>query len=279
MTAFKSKFIDAAGIKTHYLEEGSGPPLVLVHGGGAGADSWGNWKDCIPLYAPRFRVIAVDMVGFGRSEKPDPARYRYSQINRNAHLAAFIGAIDCGPVNLIGNSMGGATSLGVAIQAPQLLEKLVLMGSAGLDISNPDPAAKKALGAYDFSVEGMRKIMLALTGPRYRMDETLLRYRHELTLDPDTKRALTAINEVNRAEGMSYSEEAIRSVKTPTLVVGGKEDQVAVLARNYRFLELLQNSWGFILPHCGHWVMIESPKEFVSITTSFFQTDMFSAER
>jgi len=277
MAEFRSEFVDAAGIKTHYLTAGSGPLLVLVHGGGAGADAWGNWKGCIPLYAPHFKVIAVDMVGFGKSEKPDPAGYTYSQSNRNKHLSAFIRALGAGAVNLIGNSMGGATSLGVAMERPDLVNKLVLMGSAGLDVANPDPSAKKALGAYDFTPEGMRKIMLGLTGSRYQMDEELLHYRHKLTLEPDARRALAAINKANAAEGLTYPEEAIRTVKTPTLVVGGKEDKIAILARNYRFLELLENSWGFILPHCGHWVMIESPKEFVSVTSAFFQSDMFTA--
>lgn len=277
MAAFDSKFIDADGIRTHYLEAGTGRPLVLVHGGGAGADSWGNWKDCIPLYAQDFHVIAVDMVGFGKSEKPDPAGYVYSQTNRTQHMAAFLEAIDLGPVNIIGNSMGGATSLGIAMERPELIAKLVLMGSAGLNINNPDPAAKKALGGYDFTVDGMRKIMKALAGPNYKIDEELLHYRHELTLDPETKTALGAIQKVTKSEGLSYSEDAISAVKIPTLVVGGKEDKIAVLARNYRFLELLENSWGFILPHCGHWVMIERPKEFVSVTKDFFQSGMFGA--
>lgn len=276
MSEFQSKFVDAGGIKTHYLEAGSGPPLVLVHGGGAGADSWGNWKGSIPLYAGNFNVIAVDMVGFGKTATPDPDTYTYSQTNRTKHLIAFLEELGKGPVNIIGNSMGGASSLGVAIESPKLLAKLVLMGSAGLDVDNPDPNAKKALGGYDFTVEGMRNIMLSLTGPGYVIDDEILHYRHELTLQPGIKRALAAIGATNRKEGMSYSEDAIASVKTPTLVVGGKEDKIAVPARNYRFLELIENSWGFMLPHCGHWVMIESPDEFVAITTSFFKSDMFT---
>ena len=142
-----SQTIEIEGVRTHYLEAGEGPVLVLIHGGGSGADAWGNWRGCLEVYAAQFRTIAVDMPGFGRSERPDPARFDYGQANRNRHMAAFIRAVGGDdPVLLIGNSMGGATALGVTIEHPELVRKLVLMGAAGLDISNPDPAAKKGAG-------------------------------------------------------------------------------------------------------------------------------------
>ncbi len=266
-----SCFLDVDGIETHYLESGEGPPLLLVHGGGAGADAWGNWSACLPLYARTFHVIAVDLVGFGRSAKPDPSVYEYTQAQRNRHLAAFISKLGTGAVNLIGNSMGGATSLGVAMERPDLVRKLVLMGSAGLAISNPDPQFIKSLSAYDFTLEGMRRTMQALTGPGYVVDEVLARYRYELTLTHEARRAIEAI----RISKLTYEREQIAQVATPTLVVGGKEDKIAVLARTYGYLELLPNSWGFILPRCGHWVMLEAPREFVAITASFFSDGLF----
>ena len=267
---FASKYVDANGIRTHYLEAGAGVALVLIHGGGAGADSWGNWKDCIPLYAPHFRVIALDMVGFGRSDKPDPASFAYTQEDRNAHVIAFIEALKLGAVNIVGNSMGGATTLGVAMRRPDLVRKMVLMGSAGIAVDNPEPEARKAL-AFDFTKEGMRRLMKALAGPHYPIDEKLLEYRLALAIEPAAKAALLAM----RSGRLTYADEEVAKIKVPTLVVGGKLDKIAVLARTYRFLELLENSWGFILPHCGHWVMMEAPKEFSRITTAFFQTDVF----
>src|SRR6516165_8936589 len=101
---FASHYLDVDGIRTHYLEAGSGPTLVLIHGGGAGADAWGNWRGCIPLYARHFRVVAVDMVGFGKTDKPDPAHFGYTQEDRNAHMIGFIGKLNVGAVNIIGNS-------------------------------------------------------------------------------------------------------------------------------------------------------------------------------
>ncbi|MGE4408988.1 MAG: alpha/beta fold hydrolase [Sphingobium sp.] len=275
----ESKFIDIAGVKTHYLETGSGPVLVLIHGGGSGADAWGNWRGCLDGYARHFRTIAVDMPGFGRSGRPDPEQFDYGQANRNRHMAAFIEAVAGEePVFLIGNSMGGATALGVAIARPDLIRKLVLMGAAGLDISNPDPAAKKILASYDYTPEGMRTLMSVLAGSHYRIEDELVQYRYELTMAPGSREALGAINRKLAQEGMTYPREEIAKVQTPTLVVGGKEDQVAVLARTYGFLDLLPNSWGFVLPHVGHWVMIEAPGEFAAITTAFFQDGLFEVQ-
>lgn len=274
----KSQFIEIGGLKTHYLEAGQGAPLVLIHGGGSGADAHGNWKDCIPAYAKNFRVFAVDMIGFGQSAKPDPAKHNYGQTGRNAHMAAFIEAVGGGkPVYLIGNSMGGATALGVTIMRPELVKKLVLMGAAGLDVSNPDPAPRQALGSYDYTPEGMRRLVSVLAGPSFNVSDELIDYRYKLTIQPGAREAMKAIHEHMRDDPMIYPKEQIAAVKTPTLVVGGKLDQIAVLARTYGYLELMPNSWGFVLPHAGHWVMMEAPKEFVTVTSAFFNDQMFGA--
>ncbi|MCC7274473.1 MAG: alpha/beta hydrolase [Alphaproteobacteria bacterium] len=275
-----SHFIDVEGLSTHYLEAGAGETLVLIHGGGSGADAYGNWKDCIGAYARQFHVIAVDMIGFGKSAKPDPATYNYGQTNRNKHMIAFLEAVAKGkPVLLIGNSMGGATALGVTIQRPELVKKLVLMGAAGLDIANPDPAPRKALGGYDFTPEGMRKLVSVLAGPHFNISDELVRYRHQLTIQPGSREAMTALHQHMQSDPMTYAREAIASVQTETLVVGGKLDQIAIPARIYGYLELMPNSWGFILPHVGHWVMMEAPQEFVTVTSAFFSGTMFRAPR
>lgn len=263
-------FVHIEGVRTHYLTAGQGPLLLLIHGGGSGADARGNWKDCLPGFAKHFRVVAVDMPGFGDSDRPDPALFDYGQTMRNRHMAAFIEHIGAGqPINIIGNSMGGATALGVAIERPELVRKLVLMGAAGLNIANPDPAAKKALGSYDYTPEGMRQLVGYLAGSRFQITDEMIEYRYQLTMRPGSREAMRAIHLRLQDDPMTYAPERIATVQAPTLVVGGKEDQVAVLARTYGFLDLIPNSWGFVLPHVGHWVMIEAPEEFVAVATAF----------
>lgn len=266
----ESRFADAGGIRTHYLEAGEGAPVVLIHGGGAGADAYSNWRGVIPVLARDFRVIAVDMVGFGQSDKPDAANYEYSQSARNDHLAAFLKAADLAPAALVGNSMGGATALGVAMAEPDLVSRLVLMGSAGLNTEISD--ALLPILQYDFTIEGMRRLIAALTGERYQAPEDLVEYRHRLSIEPEARAAYQRIMAwIGAQGGLFYGEDEIARVKTETLVINGREDLVVPLKNAHRFCQLLENSWGYFIPHCGHWAMAEAPEDFTSAVSHFLK--------
>ncbi|MEI9852003.1 MAG: alpha/beta hydrolase [Sphingomonas sp.] len=267
----RSSFVDVAGVRTHYLEAGDGPALLLVHGGGAGADSRGNWQDCFAHFAPRFRVIAPDMIGFGKTDKPSPETYVYDQPGRNAHLAGFLDALELSGVAIVGNSMGGATAIGVALDRPELLSRIVLMGSAGLPIpERPSPQLLHNL-RYDFTMEGMRRVIGGLTAPGFEPSDEMVRYRYDLVDDPASRAALAAINAETARGTLNYAEDRLRTIAHPVLVVNGKEDGVSILPRAYRFLELLPNSWGYIVPHCGHWAMIEATEDFCGAVDRFLR--------
>lgn len=265
----KDLFVAAGGIRTHYLSLGDGPPVIFVHGGGAGADARGNWQHLLPEFASAgYRAIAVDMMGFGENEKPDPKQFEYSQSARVNHLQSFADALGLEKYSLIGNSMGGAVAIGAALSQPDRIGKMVLMGSAGLKAEIPKIAIQ-VLAGYDFSLDGMRRIMQALTGPDYTASDEVVAYRHELATRPDTKAAYAATMDWLRNNPFFYSDEEIRSITAPTLVVHGKDDQMVYVNFAYRFLELLPNSWGYILPRCGHWAMLEKPVEFTAATLNF----------
>ncbi len=265
-----SKFADAGGLRTHYLEAGSGSALVLIHGGGAGADSVGNWKDTVAPFARHFRVIAMDMVGFGDTDKPEPAHFEYSQSARVAHLRGFLAALGIQRASFIGNSMGGATALGLAASHPDAVERLVLMGSAGLNTSiHPDllPVIN-----YDFTRAGMLRLIRALVNERFEIDDALVDYRLARSLEPGTRAAYGATMKWIRDQGgLAYAPDVISSVRCPTLVINGKQDKVVPLANAYRFLELIDDSWGWIVPHCGHWAMIEHPDAFARTCLAFLR--------
>jgi 2-hydroxy-6-oxo-6-(2'-aminophenyl)hexa-2,4-dienoate hydrolase len=263
------RYVDVDGLRTHYLASGqTGVPIVLVHGGGAGADSIGNWTTVIATLSSHFRVFAPDMVGFGHTVKPRDASYAYTQDGRDAHLEGFLRALDVGPVVLVGNSMGGLTSLGVARRAPALLRALVLMGSAGIPIPPSDHLA--AIVEYDFSEAGMARLVEALTGQHFVPPPGMIRYRHVLSIEDDTRYAYERITGWMKARGGLQIEEAlIRLVSAPTLVVAGKNDRVVPVSCAYKFLELIPQSRGYIMPNCGHWPMIEYPAEFASVLKQF----------
>jgi 2-hydroxy-6-oxo-6-(2'-aminophenyl)hexa-2,4-dienoate hydrolase len=255
------------GVSTFYFDVGDGQPLVLIHGGGAGADSWSNWKDIVPAFGDGFRIIAVDMLGFGKTGKPD-GDFIYSQGARNRHLAGFLRALDLTAPVVVGNSMGGCTALGVAVEHPELIGKLVLMGSAGLVTAVHEDL--KPVVQYDFTRDGMVRLIRALTTDAFVIADSLVDYRFALATEPDTKRAYAAtMGWVRDQNGLSYPEDFIRRNTVPTLVVNGKNDKVVPVANAYKFLELIQQSWGYILPNCGHWAMIEQPAAFARITRDF----------
>jgi 2-hydroxy-6-oxo-6-(2'-aminophenyl)hexa-2,4-dienoate hydrolase len=264
----QENYTKANGIKTHYWEAGKGEALILMHGGGAGADAWGNWKGSISRFAENFRVFALDMLGFGKTERPDPAAFVYSQDARTKHLIAFIEALSLKPASLVGNSMGGATSLGVSMERPDLVKKLVLMGSAGLNTEISE--AIRVILSYSPTRENMRKLVSVLTNPAFQVDEELIEYRYNQTQQPGAMAALgAAMKWIAEQGGLYYDEGEISRVKTPTLIIGGKEDKVVPPEIAWKFTRLLENSWLYLIPHCGHWAMMERPQEFHAVTTNF----------
>ena len=264
----KSGYIDVHGVNTHYYEAGAGEALILLHGGGAGADSFGNWRGCLARFAEHYHVYAVDMIGFGCTDKPDPEHYSYTQQARNQHIVAVIETLGLASVNLIGNSMGGCTSMGVAIERPDLVNKLVLMGSAG--VRAPITDELKSIMNYDYTTDGMVRIVRGLTNPEFRFDEELVNYRHGLSIQDDTRQAYNAVmGWIREQGGLYYEEDYIARVTQETLVVNGKLDKVVPLSSAYKLLELINNSWGYIIPGCGHWAMIEKPAQFIAASLSF----------
>ena len=271
LSGAKSRFVDVNGINTHYYEAGAGEPLILLHGGGAGADSFGNWRGCLNSFADQFHVHAVDMVGFGFTDKPDPSDYPYSQQARNKHIIGVIETLGLAPVNLVGNSMGGCTSMGVAVERPDLVNKLVLMGSAG--VHTPITDELKAILNYDYTTAGMVRIVRGLTNPGFTFDDELINYRHGLSVREDTKRAYNAVMGWIRDQGgLYYEDDYMARISHKTLVVNGKLDKVVPLNCAYRLLELIENSWGYIIPACGHWAMIEKPDQFAAASLSFLSS-------
>ena len=266
------QFVKTGTFNTSYFEAGHGAPVLLIHGGGAGADSFGNWKVCFPLFANRMHTYAMDMVGFGQSDAPDPAQFSYTQEARNDQAIAFIEAIGCGPIDIVGNSMGGATALGVAMKRPDLVKSIVLMGSGGLNTSMN--AALEPVIHYDYTLDGMRKIVAVLANPKLEMSEELLQYRYQLSIDKGRMASYRATMQwVRDNGGLRYEESAIAAVKTRCLVFAGKDDLVVPLKENVRFLELLENSTGYFLPHCRHWAMMEYPELFAKVVMDFLSSN------
>ena len=106
--------LSVAGIKTHYLRAGSGEPVVLLHGLGASSYSW---RFAVPALADRFDVIAPDLPGFGRSDKPWD--HDYSVAGQHRWVMSFLDGLGVKKARFVGNSMGGVISLWAALETPE----------------------------------------------------------------------------------------------------------------------------------------------------------------
>ncbi|HET8985191.1 MAG TPA: alpha/beta fold hydrolase, partial [Trueperaceae bacterium] len=123
------------GVRCHYLEAGTGPPVVLLHGTAIDSASL-SFGPSLPFLAEHRHVMALDWPGYGLSERPSVTTTMEEYV---ALLEAFLDAKGLSAAHLAGFSMGGAVALGLALRAPQRVESLTLIGSYGLDARVPVP--------------------------------------------------------------------------------------------------------------------------------------------
>ncbi len=146
-----------------------------------------------------------------------------------------------------------------------LWEKFLLASSIG-----GVGAALAALTEYDFTYKGMERIVIALTNEGHVPDPAMVQYRLELSCLPPQNAAFGAtMKALKLRHGLWIEDEEIATVKHRTLVINGKDDKIVPGAHAFKYLELLENSTGVILPHCGHWAMIEHPTIFSNTVLQF----------
>jgi pimeloyl-ACP methyl ester carboxylesterase len=120
----------------------------------------------------------------------------------------------------------------------------------------------------------MRRIIASLANANFRVDEDLIQYRYQLSIDPGVRTGYSAFMRwIEEQRGLHRPAEFLARLKHQTLVVHGKQDRVVPLASAYRLLELIDNSRGYIMPHCGHWAMMEYPEVFSRVTLDFLLSD------
>jgi cis-3-alkyl-4-acyloxetan-2-one decarboxylase len=122
---FPSHFFDLDGLRYHYVDEGSGPTLLLVHGN----PTWSfAWRNLIKALSPHYRVLAVDHIGCGFSDKPQDYPYRLAQ--HVANLERFVTGLDLRNITLFGHDWGGAIGMGAAAATPERFSRFVLFNTA-----------------------------------------------------------------------------------------------------------------------------------------------------
>ena len=254
----------ANGIRTNYLEDGkdSDPTVMLVHGSGPGVTSYANWRLVIPALAENFHVVAPDMVGFGYSDRPEGVKY--SLDTWADQTVGLMDTLGIEKAHLVGNSFGGGIGLRIATKHPDRVDKLVLMGSMGVDF--PITEGLDAVWGYDGTLEGMKQGHGLLRLQRERSPATSSpQVRYEGATQPGFQESFSSMFPAPRqrwVESMTVPEDEIRALTDKVLIVHGREDQVIPLSNSYKLLELIDNADLAVFSHCGHWSMIERTADF-----------------
>jgi len=262
--------VEANGIRTNYLEAGSGDETVmLIHGSGPGVTAYANWRQVIPALAEHWRVIAPDMVGFGFSDRPD--NVNFSLQTWADQTVGVMDALGVQKAHLVGNSFGGAIALRIATQHPERVGKLVLMGSMGVPFQITE--GLDSVWGYEASVENMRKVLGYFTYAKEMIDDELARSRYEGSVQPGFQESFSSMFPAPRqrwVEAMTIPDEELKKLTHPTLIVHGREDQVIPVANSYYLESILENADLAVWSKCGHWSMIERNADFNRQVRDFF---------
>lgn len=264
------KNVVAAGIATNYLEQGSGKPLVLLHGSGPGVTAWANWRLVIPSFAKHYRVVAPDLAGFGYTERKKGVIYNLDFWVD--HLVKFLDAVGIDKCSLIGNSFGGALSLALATRHPERVEKLILMGSVGTTFEITSGLDK--VWAYQPSLENMRETALSFAFDKSLITDALVRSRYEASIRPGYQESYSSLFPAPRqrhVDALAQPDDVLRTVPHTTLLIHGRDDQIIPVESTLKLHSLLPKSEVHLFSRCGHWTQIEQKDRFVSVVENFLQ--------
>ena len=260
--------IDAGGIETSYLEAGAGEPVVMLHGSGPGVSALANWQHNIGALSQRFRILAPDIVGFGATERPRDIVY--SLRTWTDHVWAFLDAHDIQKAAIIGNSLGGRIALQMATDRPDRITRMVLMGAPGVGMTPTEGLA--ALRAYQPSRDAMRDLLrnYFAVDPTMITDE-LVEIRYRASIADGAYEAYRAMFFDPRHAGseLGITENEVRAISTPTLLIHGREDKVVPVRVSVTMLGLLPNADLHVFSRCGHWTQIERADEFSALVSDY----------
>jgi 4,5:9,10-diseco-3-hydroxy-5,9,17-trioxoandrosta-1(10),2-diene-4-oate hydrolase len=258
------------GMTLHYHDAGRGHPVVFLHGSGPGASGYSNFKGNYPyLVANGYRCIVPDLIGYGYSDKPADVEYALSFFVECVQRT--LDAIGVERYTLVGNSLGGAIALGLALDHPQSVERLVLMAPGGLN-DLPDYLAMPGMQAmFELFNSGtpvtearLKEFFIkAFVVDPACVDDALVHERYELMKlqNPQVIKTMKVPNLTQR----------LRDIRCPALALWGLNENLMPDSGILRLAKNLPNCRMVLVPRCGHWVMIEHRDLFNRLVLDFLK--------
>jgi len=269
---FESRSVVVDGLSTGYLEAGGGEPVILLHGGEFGASAELGWERTIDALAGRYRVLAPDMLGYGRSAKViDFVDGRGLRIR---HVARFCEVMGIASAHFVGNSMGAINLLTDATsENPVLPVRSMTLICGGGEIQRNEHT--DALYEYDGGIEAMRRVVTALFfDPAYASDEEYVRRRHESSIAPGAWEAIAAAR--FRRPGLTTpptpsTTRAYERITVPTLVIEGAGDKLLPPGWAADIAGRISQGRSAVVDGAGHCPQIERPDVVNELLLGFLE--------
>lgn len=251
----KSRYVPIGAHRLHYLSGGDGPPLVIVHGvASKGADH----ADLFPSLMRTHRIYALDLLGYGKSDRPRDAAY---SIRMHADvLEDFLDAMQIKQADVLGVSMGGWVALDLASRRPERFRKLVLVSSAGLGY---ETKLNESSFAPD-TVEQLRDIIALQTNTP--VPDFVLR-----DLLRQSKQRSWMIKRTMKGAAKEILDGKLAGVTMPALLVWGTTDRIVPLEVGERLKNELANAQMVTVQGCGHLAVIECRDKVLPPIEEFLQ--------
>jgi pimeloyl-ACP methyl ester carboxylesterase len=264
-----------APVKLYYEEQGSGPPLLLIHGFGA---STFTWRHVAPELARNHRVVAVDLKGFGQSDKPFDGRY--SIYDQAELLAQLIEDKDLRDLTVVGHSFGGGVALLLALEAKERLQgritRLALLDSIAYPQNIPvffrmlDMPVVSQLGIRMVppSVQTRLALQIAYFDDSKITPEEIEAYAAPLKTAAGKHAIIHSARQI-MPEDIETLSERYKTIDLPTLILWCDHDRIVPLEVGIRLRRTLPNSSLKLVEECGHMPQEEQPERTLALLQDF----------
>lgn len=248
-----------SGEELHLREAGKGPAVLFLHGSGPGASATSNFKRNVPaLVQAGYRCVLPDMLGFGWSSKPTGIDYTLDLFAGS--VIELLDQLSLGSCTLVGNSLGGAIAIRVALLVPDRVSRLVLMGPGGIEsreVYFRMPGIQKMVSGFTgegFDREGLRRLLeLLVFDPKIVTDELLEERWNVMQTQPKDVLARMIIPD---------QTADLPKLRGPIVGFWGVEDRFCPASGYEKILRACPGSRFEMLSQCGHWAMAEYPDLF-----------------
>jgi 4,5:9,10-diseco-3-hydroxy-5,9,17-trioxoandrosta-1(10),2-diene-4-oate hydrolase len=271
-----SRTVQVGGRKIQLSEAGNGPPVLMLHGGGPGASGVSNYTRNIGALARHFRVLVPDMPGYGQSTKGINRADPFGDLAGS--MVGLLDALHIDTAHLIGNSLGGACALRLALDHPERAARLVLMGPGGVDTTRGLPTAglNRLFNYYNGDGPSIEKLTHFIRGDLVydgsQVGAEVIAERYRSSIDPE----VIAAPPLRRPKGLPNfrkldftRDPRLQQCDKPTLVLWGTEDKVNRPSGARSLQQRMRRCDVHLFSQTGHWVQWERAAQFNAVTTAF----------